>query len=242
MQARMFTDLLVGLEPASPILLLLTGALVGLLHAFEPDHIVAVTTQIPERTARPGIRRGALRGCLLGGLWGLGHTQTILLVSILVLILSQNIPDQVFDGFEFVVGVMLVLLGASVLTNRRISGLVHSHPHRHDDGLVHSHPHRHNGDHRHGHKSYLIGCIHGLAGSGALIAISAPLLSEAPMILLFYAVFGLGSVLGMIAASGVVSIPFSLARDTKRMQRVTRLAAGTAGMSLGAIVILELML
>ena len=234
----MLTDILAGLDAGSPVLLLSAGALIGLVHAFEPDHVAAVATQVSGRPGgAPGIRRGALKGCVLGALWGLGHTSGIILVSVLVLALSLSVPDIILEGFEFLVGVMLVVLGASVFLNRRMPGAVHSHPHGHGD-TVHSHPHGHGGGHRHGHKSYLIGCVHGLAGSGVMIAVAAPLLGDAPAVMAFYLVFGAGSILGMAAASGAMSVPACLNIRPKWAGKAARLAVGAVSVAVGLSIVL----
>ncbi len=228
--------MLVGLDGGAPVLLLSAGLMIGLFHAFEPDHVTAVTTQMAKMrrgTALPEIRRNAVKSCLLGAFWGFGHTSMILLVSVLILAFSLSIPGQVFDGFEFVVGAMLVILGLSVYTKRGITRPRHSHPHIHGDGTTHSHPHSHGTGHLHGHKSYLIGCVHGIAGSGGIIALSAPMLGDIQAVLAFVLVFGAGSIVGMMVASGALSVPFGLARNFERLQKITRLATGTVSIIIG---------
>src|SRR3989304_939319 len=94
-------------ELTSPLAILLLGLLLGVRHAFDPDHLVAVTTII-------STYRNPLRAIWVGVSWGLGHTTTLLLVGILVLFLKVTLPEQIAHLFEFLVGVVLVVLGVQV--------------------------------------------------------------------------------------------------------------------------------
>lgn len=194
-------------------LLLSTGLLVGIVHAFEPDHMSAVMTQVGKKHTR--IKLATIKNSLLGAIWGFGHTTTILLVSFLVFVLALNIPSIIFDGFEFLVGVMLIILGISMY--KKFFQMKHTHPHEHD-GIIHTHPHEHNQNHTHTHRSYLIGCLHGLAGSGSLIALTAATINDISEIFLVLLVFGLGSILGMAIISGTLSIPFRFSKVRKYLQ------------------------
>ena len=218
-------------------LLLSAGFLVGLLHAFEPDHISAVMTQMQNsrgRKATVSLRLATLRSSLLGATWGFGHTSMILLVSFLVFVLAFRIPPAIFDGFELAVGVMLVVLGISMY-KKKIH--LHSHPHVHENGTIHAHPHGHGGRHSHSHKSYLIGCIHGLAGSGSLIAVSAVTLGDTYDVFSFVLVFGLGSIIGMMVASGTLSVPFHLSSGFAKLRKGLQILAGTVTVIIGAVII-----
>ena len=212
-------------------------------------------------------KRALSRGSLLGALWGAGHTSAILLVSAAVLAFSLSIPGVVFDGLEAAVGLMLVALGVSAWTGtsmlgvwRRVrgrrrdgmggshryphshaGGTVHTHPHSHAGGTVHTHPHSHDdggGSHRHGHRSYLIGCVHGLAGSGGLIALGASAMGSMEAGIAMVLAFGAGSVAGMMLASGTLSLPFAFAARLDRARRAMRIGVGVASVAIGIAIVL----
>ena len=216
-------------------MLLSAGFLIGLLHAFEPDHMAAMLTMVQKRkdsgaaSAKLGLKN--MRNSLLGAFWGFGHASMILLVCFLVFVLAFNVPSAVFDGFEFVVGAMLVVLGFSMY-GRKVFQLRHSHPHAHENGIVHTHPHRHDGPHKHTHKSYLIGCIHGLAGSGSLVAISAAMLNDVSAVFSFVILFGAGSIVGMMLLSGTLSATIFSSRFAK-IRKYVQVLAGTITVIIG---------
>ena len=260
-------------------LLLSAGLAMGLAHALEPDHVMAVAAAGSGRQAGDGggaterprpasLRVGKIlsRGSLLGALWGAGHTSMILLVSAAVFALSLSVPDAVFDWLEAAVGLMLVVLGVSACMGTGLlgiwrrgrgggarpplggGGMVHSHPHSHGGGgggMVHSHPHSHGGgggSHRHGHKSYLIGCIHGLAGSGALIALSAPATASMQAAMVLALVFGAGSIAGMMLAGGTLSLPIAFAARFGRAQRAVQIGVGAVSIAIGAVIVSDVAL
>lgn len=226
------------LEDSTPMLLLSAGLLMGLLHVLEPDHVAAMLTQA--KAGRAGRkRRTAVRNSLLGAFWGLGHTSAILVVGVLVFVLSVSIPAQIFGWFEIAAGAMIIALGTLVLAGRSF-GRMHSHMHSHDDGTVHSHPHDDAGEHLHSHRSYLIGCIHGLAGSGVLIALGISTIGTVDSFLYFAIIFGAGSVMSMAVISGFMSLPLSVVNKTRRAARAVRAATGGASIAIGAWVVYEI--
>jgi len=209
-------DLLIGmLQANNPLLIIMAGLMIGLLHAFEPDHLSAVSTQLLNKnnttiSKKLGLRSLTINSSLRGAFWGLGHTSSIILIGLLIAGLSLNIPDNFFVSAEILVGFMLVILGILTVTNRSILKPKHIHPHEHSNGIAHTHPHSHNVSHKHGHKSYLIGCIHGIAGSGSLVALTASTISGFDMMMYFLILFGIGSIIGMTVASGILGLPFIL--------------------------------
>jgi ABC-type nickel/cobalt efflux system permease component RcnA len=234
----MIEELVQQLPTATPYFVLGVGFLIGLLHAFEPDHVVAVATQNSklyhkQSSVSGRIGSSALKGSILGGLWGAGHTSMIVLVSLLVFAFSMNIPSSMFDNFEFVVGLMLVALGLFTYYNRKSIKQKHVHPHSHD-GLVHTHHHTHDKAHTHGHKSYLIGCIHGLAGSGSLVVLALSALHDLQTVLSFVVIFGIGSIIGMMLVSSVIGLPFSLAQNSEKISKILRYLVGSMSIIMGA--------
>lgn len=232
-----FEDILVG-AGGNVGLLISAGFLIGMVHAFEPDHLAAMLSRVQGGRARdPGqaaLRSAALRSSLQGAVWGFGHTSALLLFSLLVFVLALSIPSAVFDGFELAVGVMLVILGASMYYRKKAWGTAaHTHPHTHPDGTAHTHTHSHDGSHAHTHKSYVIGCIHGMAGSGGLIAVGAIALGDVSAVLSFVLVFGVGSMVGMSMASGILSVPFLLSAGFVRLRRVLQAVAAAITIVIG---------
>src|ERR687884_2226229 len=112
------------------------GFLLGLKHATEADHLVAVTTIVSEQ-------RSVSRSALVGALWGVGHTAALLAAGVVVILLEVTIPERVAAALEFGVALMIVLLGSRVLyLALRGRRRVHVHAHTHD-GRTHTHLHFH---------------------------------------------------------------------------------------------------
>ena len=209
------------------ILTLGLGLVLGFQHAADPDHLAAVATLVA-RTRRRG---DAAR---LGVWWGLGHTATLLLVGLVILIFHLNIPPKLSLLFEFLVGLMLIVLGANLL-RRLATDKLHAHEHAHDGAThTHFHSHEHTLSHTHHHLSFATGLLHGLAGSAALSLLT---LATAPSLwhgLLFIALFGLGSILGMFMASAAISAPFALLHNQRHAPVVIALA-GTLSIGSGIV-------
>ena len=241
----MFEELLVRIESFTPALVLTLGLVIGLQHAFEPDHVAAVSTLISKQRNKSQsltqrIKEGAFKSSIIGAIWGAGHTTTLVLMGLLVYVLSVNIPDVFFNGAEFLVGVMLIFLAFTTLSNKKLFKFRHVHPHAHDDGIIHTHPHEHKGEHKHTHKSYLIGCIHGLAGSGAIIVVIAGTLSNIHDVLSFILIFGIGSIIGMTLVSNLIGIPFVFSNKIPSLNRTLRYVAGTVSLLIGITIIYEI--
>jgi high-affinity nickel-transport protein len=158
---------------------MLLGLLVGLRHAFEPDHMTALSTLVHEA-------RGAKHGMWLGILWGIGHTVSLLCVGVLLVLLGASLPPRLGIAFELAVAVMLLVLGARTLF---VSSNLRDHPHPQPA--------------RRGWRPLAIGLVHGLAGSGALTALVFAQLPDSHTRLIYIVVFGIGSIVGMGVASGV---------------------------------------
>jgi ABC-type nickel/cobalt efflux system permease component RcnA len=198
------------------------GLAFGLKHATEVDHVVAVTTIVSEQ-------RSVWRAAVVGGLWGAGHTASLVVVGVFVLTLRVAVPEGIADWLEFGVALMIIALGVNAIA-RALRGRADAHLHRHRHGGVeHAHVHFHEQDsyqpegeagHTHavtrvGLKPVLVGAMHGLAGSAALTLLVLAQIDSAALGLLYLAVFGLGSVLGMMLMSGLVGLPFAL--GTRRL-------------------------
>lgn len=201
------------------ISILIAGFLLGMTHAIEPDHLAAMGTMT---TDKPGWRRLAWRGAV----WGLGHTLTLLAISMGVILLGWTLSLQTSALLEMMVGFMLV--GLAILLFVRLWRLrMHIHVHSHEDGTTHVHFHSHEAGlathdghdshtHRHDHtrqfslKALGIGMVHGAAGSGALLVLVVAA-SPSPLIAASYIIlFGLGSMLGMAAIGFMASWPLAI--------------------------------
>src|SRR6266403_2005490 len=120
--------------------LLAFGFVLGLKHAIDADHLAAVSTIASER-------RSLLSSSLVGAFWGLGHTISLMVAGIAVILLHFQISPRTTQALEFSVGVMLVVLGMTALRKLARGGRVHIHVHEHG-GHVHAHPHIHEGSHK----------------------------------------------------------------------------------------------
>jgi ABC-type nickel/cobalt efflux system permease component RcnA len=217
------------------------GLVYGLKHATEADHIVAVSTIVSEH-------RNVWRSAFVGGLWGIGHTLSLVVVGILVLALRIAIPESVSSWLELGVAAMIIALGASALFRalRRRRAMVHLHKHSHE-GVDHIHLHFHEPETEHagpvkshshaikqvGIKPLLVGAMHGLAGSGALIIIVLAQTGSVTVGLLYLAIFGLGSIGGMLLMSALVGLPFALSSRLTGIHHGLQTAAGVLSIAFG---------
>jgi len=185
----------------TPILLL--GIVLGFRHAFEPDHLAAVSTL----ASRQGSLWSAAR---LGLVWGIGHTATVGAICLLVVALGVQLPPTLWPAAELVVAALLVLLGGAVVL-RYARGRWHMHLHAHlqNDQSPHLHLHSHAQDTGHAHvharpdakRSLGFGIAHGLAGSGAIAVLLVAAAPTPGLRLAYFAAFGAGTILGMLAVS-----------------------------------------
>lgn len=217
------------------------GFLIGMKHAIEADHVAAVASLATRarsvgETARFGVA------------WGLGHTLTLFLIGGAVLLADTVVPERVAQGLELVVGIMLVGLGVDVLV-RMWRQRTHFHSHAHD-GTPHFHAHRHDGAprhdraaHAHAHprglplRALLVGLIHGMAGSAALVLLALSTIQSVWLGIGYIFVFGVGSVAGMAVLSCAIAVPLRM--SATRMAWATRALSaiiGVATIVLGASV------
>ena len=224
----------------STLTLLGLGLLFGLKHATEVDHVVAVSTIASQQ-------RNVLRSALVGALWGAGHTASLLIVGVIVLSLRIAIPKSVSNWFEFGVALMIIGLGTAALWSAlRKRGDVHVHEHTHE-GMAHVHIHfhesetRHKAERKHSHavsvvgiKPVLIGMMHGLAGSGALTLLVLTQIESVWVGFLYLAIFGFGSIVGMLVMSSLIGLPFALSsRSLSSLHHRMQLAAAIVSIAFG---------
>jgi high-affinity nickel permease len=211
------------MESLIPILF---AAIVGFSHAFEADHLLAVSNIVTKRNSvwlavKDGIA------------WGLGHTSTILIIGVLIIGFKVGISEQVFAYLEASVGLMLIGLGIFRLYFLSKTGQAH-HTHFHLDNLFFwkkkKQEHRYVAPYstnkanmanlqidqlqlasapKGHHLAYGVGLIHGLAGSGTLVVLVMSQIQRIDHSILYLLIFGIGSVAGMLLAGGIFSLPFS---------------------------------
>jgi ABC-type nickel/cobalt efflux system permease component RcnA len=196
--------------------LLAIGLLTGIRHALEADHVAAVASLATRSTS---VRQTAW----LAAVWGTGHAAALLIVGGVVVALGAAMPSGLARLFEVAAGLLLVALGIDVLRRLRRQK-IHLHVHRHDGGLQHVHLHSHDGQavshehdaHRHAHprglllRAGVMGSLHGMAGSAALVVLSLQAVSSPARALAYMAVFAAGSVTGMVLFSLVIALPARL--------------------------------
>jgi uncharacterized membrane protein YfcA len=241
----LFEEIISSIGDFTPALILGLGLMVGIEHAFESDHIAAVGTQLFKRKSKTNGKTNILKSTftkssLVGAFWGAGHTTTLVVIGCIAYFFTINIQPEIFSGFELMVGVMLIFLGITTVWKKKIK-FQHRHPHQHSDGILHYDAHEHNDtDHKHGHKSYLIGLIHGLAGSGSLIALTAATLDSVEMAFTFILIFGIGSVIGMTIIGGLIGLPILLTNRAHFINRFVRYGSATVSLIIGANILFEI--
>lgn len=233
------------MDSALPLLGL--GFVLGLKHATEADHLVAVSAIVSEH-------RSVWRSAAVGGLWGIGHTASLFVAGALLIALRIPVPESVATALELAVALMIVLLGTRILyvvLRRRRDVHVHAHTH---DGRTHTHLHFHGRSDAHapadapavshawhrglwGWRPVAVGAMHGLAGSAALTLFLLAEVMRGGSRLIGFAyllVFGVGSIGGMLLMSTLVGLPFVLtAQRFRSVDTPVRLLAGTASVLFG---------
>lgn len=190
------------------------GCLLGLRHATDADHVVAVTTIVAgERTLA--------RAAWIGALWGAGHSATLLAVGGTLVALRVAMAPRVGLALELLVALVLVALGVRALRGGGRGGAA---------------PHAHAFDAR---RPLLVGTVHGLAGSGAVALLVLAAIPDTAWALAYLALFALGTVAGMVAVTVLVAVP-TLAAGARggwaaRARRVVRLAAGALSVAFGLL-------
>ena len=214
------------------------GLLLGFRHAFEPDHLAAVSTL----ATRPGARLWS--AARLGLVWGVGHTATVGVVVAVILVLGLELPARLWSAAELLVAALLVLLG-SVVIWRYARGRWHMHAHSHaggDEPHIHLHSHAHEVGHAHSHarpdarRSLGFGIAHGLAGSGAIAALLVAAAPDTASRVLYFATFGGGTILGMPLVSLTLGLAVRVAAGKRtRWATILHVASATASVIVGIL-------
>lgn len=239
------------------------GFFLGMRHATDADHVIAVSTIVTrQRTVGSGV--------VIGAVWGLGHTLTILVVGGAIILFRVVIPPALGLTMEMTVALMLVVLGVWNLSGvvRHLRGTVvadaefHAHPHRHGD-YVHSHGHRHGAnDHGHGEdqtppawldrrfgalgmyqmlRPLVVGLVHGLAGSASVALLVLATINDARWAMAYLLLFGVGTIVGMMLITATLAGPLAYAsRRSVRVERHLRVASGLLSVGVGLFLIYQI--
>lgn len=241
------------------------GFFLGMRHATDPDHVIAVTTIVSRQNK---IRRAALTGMF----WGIGHTLTILLVGTGIILFGLVIPARIGLSMEFSVALMLVILGAmnvrAFLQSARSSAAqaeastVHSHAHSHGD-YIHTHSHSHAPE-SHPHapdktpvarmdrlfgkvsiyrplRPFMIGIVHGLAGSAAVALLVLTTIRDPRWAVAYLLVFGVGTVAGMMVITLSIASAFNVfGRRHVAFSRRLGLASGVISLLFGLVLVYQI--
>ena len=227
------------------------GVVLGLRHSLDPDHVVAVSTIVSQY-------RNPLRSFWVGVSWGLGHTTTLLIIGVVIIALRLTISDRLALLLEFFVGVMLVALGAQVVYGF-IKKKVHQHSHGHEDEAhLHFHSHaqaqaetqKESPEHHDStgvgkpflrKKSFVVGLVHGVAGSAALTLLVLASIESPLAGLVYILLFGLGSILSMGVMTIFISFPFVYsANRLPNLNRIIQFGVGTLSILFGLFLMYEI--
>jgi len=246
--------------------ILAVGFFLGMRHATDPDHVIAVTTIVSNQ-------RNKMRAALIGAFWGVGHTVTIFVVGAGIILFNLVIPVRVGLSMELSVAVMLIVLGlmnvASFLrsmpagsipnnNNNNEEKIVHSHPHSHGN-YVHNHPHSHELE-AHPHptdqtpvawldrafgsigvyqylRPFIVGVVHGLAGSAAVALLVLTTIRNVHWAIVYLLVFGVGTIAGMMLITMSLASAFSMVgKSRQKFSHRLALASGLISLGFGLLV------
>ena len=243
------------------------GFFLGMRHATDPDHVIAVTTIV---TRQRQLRRAAMTGAF----WGVGHTLTIFAVGAMIILFNVVIPTRLGLSMEFSVALMLVVLGimnvaafmrsastVSASTNTD-SGAVHVHPHAHGD-YVHTHAHGHSPE-MHSHRSdrtplalldrlfgklalyrpvrpFIVGVVHGLAGSAAVALLVLAAIPNPRWAVVYLLVFGAGTVGGMMLITMSIASAFTfMGKGRQKFSHRLGLVSGVLSLAFGLLLVYQI--
>jgi ABC-type nickel/cobalt efflux system permease component RcnA len=239
--------------------ILAVGFFLGMRHATDPDHVIAVTTIVSNQ-------RNSLRAVLIGAFWGVGHTVTIFVVGAAILLSNLVIPVRLELSMELSVAVMLIILGlmnvavflrsmpAGSIQNRDGKEVIHSHPHSHGD-YVHNRSHTHHPE-SHPHspdqtplvwldqvfgriglyqclRPFVVGVVHGLAGSAAVALLVLTTIRNAHWAVAYLLIFGVGTIAGMMLITMSIASAFTmLGKGRQKFSRRLALPSGLLSLCL----------
>jgi ABC-type nickel/cobalt efflux system permease component RcnA len=243
--------------------ILAMGFFLGMRHATDPDHVIAVTTIVSNQ-------RNSMRAALIGAFWGLGHTLTIFVVGAGIILFNLVIPVRLGLSMELSVAAMLIILGvwnvagfvrsvpAGSIEDHEAEKVVHSHAHSHG-GLVHNHPHAHQHESHSDSPDHIpldwmdrvfgkvslyqyvrplvVGIVHGLAGSAAVALLVLTTIRNVHWAVAYLLIFGVGTIAGMMVITMSIASAFRLmASGRQKFSRRLALASGLLSLGFGLFV------
>ncbi|TDL90073.1 urease accessory protein UreH [Vibrio vulnificus] len=179
----------------SLLLVLAIGFVLGIKHALEPDHIIAVSTIASQS-------KKIWKSSLAGVFWGIGHTLTLLVFGVILILLKNEIPEAWAMSLEFLVGIMLVYLGITTIFSWK-----QTEQHDHTGRATYL-------------KSMLVGIVHGLAGSAAMVLLTLSTIDAAWQGAIYIIIFGVGTCIGMLMFTTILSIPFVTSSSSKKVNHL----------------------
>ncbi|MCK2002520.1 sulfite exporter TauE/SafE family protein [Peribacillus frigoritolerans] len=179
----------------SLLLVLAIGFVLGIKHALEPDHIIAVSTIASQS-------KKIWKSSLAGVFWGIGHTLTLLVFGVILILLKNEIPEAWAMSLEFLVGIMLVYLGITTIFSWK-----QTKQHDHTGRATYM-------------KSMLVGIVHGLAGSAAMVLLTLSTIDAAWQGAIYIIIFGVGTCIGMLLFTTILSIPFVTSSSSKKVNHL----------------------
>src|SRR5580658_5351908 len=231
------------------------GFFLGMRHATDPDHVIAVTTIVSRQ-------RSMRHAALIGALWGAGHTITILVVGSAIILFGIVIPPRLGLTMELSVGLMLILLGIL-----NLSGFTRWITEQFTPGAncqhAHVHPHAHEPE-NHGHaetatpvgwmdrvfgqlglyqavRPLLVGLVHGLAGSAAVALLVLTTIRDAYWAIAYLLVFGIGTIAGMMIITTAIALPFKYSQQRfARFNRGLQIASGVLSLAFGIFIVYKM--
>jgi len=240
------------------------GFFLGMRHATDPDHVIAVTTIVTRQ-------RQLGRAAMTGAFWGVGHTLTIFVVGAMIILFNIVIPIRLGLSMEFSVALMLIVLGimnvasfmrsASAISAEASDG-VHVHPHAHGD-YIHTHAHGHSSE-THSHSSgstplalldrlfgklaiyrpvrpFIVGVVHGLAGSAAVALLVLAAIPNPRCAVAYLLVFGAGTVGGMMLITMSIASAFTfMGKGREKFSHRLGLVSGLLSLAFGLLLVYQI--
>jgi cytochrome c biogenesis protein CcdA len=201
--------------------ILALGFFLGMRHATDSDHVVAITTIVSQQ-------RKVSSAALTGIAWGIGHSITLLVVGAIIVLFGVVVPERLGLSLEFCVGLMLVLLGLLNLGSlRRRRNEAHEHSHRHGSYLR--------------LRPVVVGVVHGLAGSAAVALLVLPMIREPAWAILYLLIFAAGTIAGMMLITAIIAVPITY--SVNRFQSFNRYigtATGAFSMAFGLFLVYQI--
>ncbi len=242
--------------------ILAVGFFLGMRHATDPDHVIAVTTIVSNQ-------RNSMRAAMIGAFWGVGHTLTIFLVGAGIILFNLVIPVRIGLSMELSVAVMLIILGLwnvagflrsvpAAPVDHETEKVIHAHAHSHGD-FVHNHPHAHETE-GHAHspddipvdwmdrifgkvslyqylRPLVVGIVHGLAGSAAVALLVLTTIRNVHWAVAYLLIFGVGTIAGMMLITMSIASAFTMmGRGRQKFSRRLALASGLLSLGFGLFV------